>query len=77
MFTVQEIPVPWRGVRTVPEPFGGKFFIMLLTENFVSRIVTEDFEIGMYCNGNTADSGSAFRGSNPFIPVITVPSSNG
>ena len=44
-------------------------------------IITLVVCLGILCNGNTADSGSAFGGSNPSIPgiiqFILLPSSRG
>ena len=38
------------------------------TRNFLGLLI----QIGIWCNGNTADSGPAFPGSSPGIPTRTL-----
>ena len=38
------------------------------TRNFLGLLT----QIGIWCNGNTADSGPAFPGSSPGIPTRTL-----
>lgn len=45
--------------------------ISKINSNFAAQFSNCNFNIGIWCNGNTTDSGPVIPGSNPGIPTIT------
>ena len=43
--------------------------ISKINSNFAAQFSNCNFNIGIWCNGNTTDSGPVFPGSNPGIPT--------
>ena len=45
--------------------------ISKINSNFAAQFSNCNFNIGIWCNGNTTDSGPVILGSSPSIPTIT------
>ena len=44
--------------------------ISKINSNFAAQFSNCNFNIGIWCNGNTTDSGPVILGSSPSIPTI-------
>ena len=51
--------------------------ISKINSNFAAQFSNCNFNIGIWCNGNTTDSGPVILGSSPSIPTIIKVFSSG
>ena len=69
MVTLQILVLPFLVRVRVSQPHSN---ILLIKRDVFIAIKFRFCNIGIWCNGNTADSGPAFPGSSPGIPTQSI-----